>query len=86
MKYRYYILILIYSFSFTTLCKAQSQGDTLDLISKRTADSISKIAFGKMVAGTDDVANLASYVSFVPSDGKFTLAGNYFFKINNNSS
>ena len=86
MKYRYYILILIYSFSFTTLCKAQSQGDTLDLISKRTADSISKIAFGKMVAGTDDVANLASYVSFVPSDGKFTLAGNYFFKINNNSA
>lgn len=85
MKFKLYILIIVYSLSLA-ICKAQSQQDRIDLISNRTADSISKSAFGKMVAGTDDVTNIANYISFVPSDGKFTLAGNYFFRINNDSA
>ncbi|NBB31792.1 hypothetical protein [Cellulophaga sp. BC115SP] len=82
MKYQFYILVLTCSFSLA-ISKAQGQQDLSDLISRRAADSISKSAFGKMVAGTDDVTNLANYVSFVPTDGKFTLSGNYFFSVNN---
>lgn len=82
MKYRFCPLILL-STLILNLYNAQGQTDISELISTRTADSISKNVFAKMVAGTDDVANLANYVSFVPSEGQFTLAGNYFIQIAN---
>lgn len=85
MKYQFYILALTCSF-LLAICKAQSQQDLGDLVSNRTADSISKSSFDKMVAGTDDVTNLANYLSFVPTDGKFTLSRNYFFRVKNDSA
>lgn len=78
MKPQFYIIFLISSL-LQTICYAQVK-DLDELISKRTADSLGKVSFARMVTGTDNVTNLANYVSFVPSDGKFTLSGNYFFK------
>ncbi|HEY0176191.1 MAG TPA: hypothetical protein VGC08_07430, partial [Pedobacter sp.] len=54
-------------------------------ISQRAADTIARKTFAEMVAGTEDVTSIANYVSFVPTDGKFTLAGNYFFKTTNDT-
>jgi hypothetical protein len=68
-------------FLLSAVCLAQSKDQIDGIISQRAADSISKNAFSRMVAGSEDVANLANYISFVPTDGKFTLAGNYFFQV-----
>ena len=70
-------------FNYRSLCTAQIRKEVIDeMISQRALDSIRKNTFGKMVAGTEDVTNLANYISFVPTDGKFTLSGNYFLQIN----
>jgi hypothetical protein len=69
------------------LATERSQGQTGSSMNygilDRAVDSISKFAFAKMVAGTDAVPNMANYASFVPTDGKFTLSGNYFFQTKN---
>ncbi len=48
-------------------------------IRKKAIDSLSKFAFARMVAGTDEIPNMANYASFKPTDGKFTLSSNFFF-------
>jgi hypothetical protein len=83
MKPHYHLFPLTL-FTFATVCKSQTRIELTDeMISQRTSDSIAKNAFGKMVAGAEEVTSLANYLSFVPTDGKFTLSGNYFFHVNN---
>jgi hypothetical protein len=57
-----------------------------DSIGRRAADTLARQSFAKMVAGTEDITSIANYVTFVPTDGKFTLAGNYFFRTKNKDS
>lgn len=62
---------------------ACSQGLAPGQFSERAFDTITRTAFARMVAGTEDIASTANYVSFVPTDGKFSLASNYFFDTRN---
>ncbi len=49
------------------------------MVSGRTIDSIARIAFAKMATGSEELASLSNNVTLVPTDGKFSLSGNYFF-------
>ncbi|MBK6381413.1 MAG: hypothetical protein IPF72_17755 [Chitinophagaceae bacterium] len=78
MKLPFYLCSL-FLLTSVVICKAQVHRDlSNELISRKAADSITKNAFGKMVAGSEDVTSLANYVSFEPTDGEFKLSGNYF--------
>lgn len=81
MKLHFYLSSL-FLLTSVVICKAQVQQDlSKETISRKAADSITKNAFGKMVAGSEDITSLANYVSFVPTDGEFKLSGNYFFQV-----
>lgn len=81
MKLPFYLCSL-FLLTSVVICKAQVHRDlSNELISRKAADSITKNAFGKMVAGSEDVTSLANYVSFEPTDGEFKLSGNYFFQV-----
>ncbi|MBL0200953.1 MAG: hypothetical protein IPP81_12725 [Chitinophagaceae bacterium] len=78
MKLHFYLCSL-FLLTSVVICKAQVHRDlSNELISRKAADSITKNAFGKMLAGSEDVTSLANYVSFEPTDGEFKLSGNYF--------
>jgi hypothetical protein len=73
---------IMLNLSAINVCRSQDTIRTLrpGEISERAADTIKKRAFAKMVAGTEDISSIANYISFVPTDGKFALSGNYFFQ------
>jgi len=77
-----FFYLLFFNLVTISICKSQIQKEiTNEEISQRTADTIAKKSFSKMVAGTEDIPSIANYISFVPTDGKFTLSGNYFFQV-----
>ncbi|MBE9461648.1 hypothetical protein ACFP1I_30500 [Dyadobacter subterraneus] len=88
MKFRIpEVLFIFIAVLFLTKANGQNSFNDFNVaVSQRTADTIETRAFSKMVVGQDDVPSIANYVSFIPTDGRFSLSGNYFFKINNDTS
>ncbi len=81
----FFSLIFITIVNFLIVCECMSQiSEPINVkISQRAADTIARRSFAKMVSGSEDIVSIANYLSFVPSDGKFTLSGNYFLESKN---